>query len=342
MFRFANIEFLKFLYAIPLFIVLYIVLRWIRKKNIAKFGHLSVVSQLMPEVSAWRFFIKYFLIVLAYAAMVFAIARPQFGSRLKEVTREGVELFIALDVSNSMLAQDIKPSRLERSLRAISRLIDNLSGDKIGLIVFAGDAYMQLPLTTDYNAAKLFLTSVNTEVVPRQGTAIGSAINLAMKSFNFQNEVEKAIVVITDGENHEDDPLQAAKDANAKGVRVFAIGMGTKEGAPIPMHGIVGQNIFRKDQQGSIIVSRLDEDILRNMVNAGDGIFVRATTADAGLDRIFKEINKMDKKEIDAKVYADYDDQFQYFVALAFFLLLLESVLLERKNKWLTKIKLFN
>ncbi len=341
MFRFANIEYLWGLLIIPLLTLFFIVSRIARKKALHKFGHETVLGKLMPYSSKSRPVLKFIVVMLALAFIITGIARPQFGSKLKKVKREGIELIIALDVSNSMMAEDIKPNRLERAKRAISRLVDRLKDDKIGLIVFAGDAYTQLPITSDYNSAKLFLNSVNTKIVPKQGTAIGAAINLAVRSFTPNGVANKAIVVITDGENHEDDAISAAESAVKNGIIVHTIGMGLPSGSPIPvLRG--GQTDYMKDRDGKVVITKLNEQMLQKIAVAGNGIYVRANNSQVGLNSLFDEINKMEKQEMDTRVYSEYDDQFQYFFAVGLLLLLFEFVILDRKNKYLKNIKLFS
>ena len=278
--------------------------------------------------------------MMALSMFIAAIARPQFGSKLKKVKRQGVEIVIALDVSNSMMAEDIKPNRLERAKRAIDRLISKLKDDKIGLIVFAGDAYTQLPITSDYNSAQLFLSAVGPEMVPKQGTAVGAAISMAQRSFSPAAESSKAIIIITDGENHEDDAVSAAEEAHKAGIVVHAIGMGLPQGAPIPV-ATGGQGEYRRDREGNVVITRLDEITLQKVSAAGGGIYLRANTAQVGLDDLFDEINKMQKTEMEARTFSEYEEQYQYFLAAGLILLLLEFLLLERKNKYLKKIKLF-
>ncbi len=340
MFRFGNSEYLWGLLIIPLLTLFFVWSRLARKKALKRYGNPEILKQLMPYVSAGRPNFKFILLMLALAFFVVGMARPQFGSKLKKVKREGVELIIALDVSNSMMAEDIQPNRLERAKRAISRLLDRLKDDKIGLIVFAGDAYTQLPITTDYNSAKLFLNSINTQIVPKQGTAIGSAIDLAMKSFSPSGEANKAIIVITDGENHEDDPVAAAQRANEKDIVVHTIGMGLPQGSPIPIIKN-GQKDYLKDRDGNVVITKLDEQTLEKVASAGKGIYIRANNTQIGLNALFDEINKMQKEELESRVYSEYDDQFQYLFAAGIFLLLLEFVILERKNRYLKNIKLF-
>jgi Ca-activated chloride channel family protein len=340
MFRFGNIEYLWGLLVIPLLILFFIWSRITRKRALKKFGQQEILGQLMPSSSKNRPRFKFLILMLALAFFITGLARPQFGSKLKTVKREGVELIIALDVSNSMMAEDIQPNRLERAKRAISRLVDRLKDDKIGLIVFAGDAYTQLPITSDYNSAKLFLNSVNTQIVPKQGTAIGAAIDLARKSFTPNGEANKGIVIITDGENHEDDAISSAKAAVEEGIIVHTIGMGLPSGSPIPvLRG--GQTDYLKDRDGNVVVTKLNEQMLEQISAAGEGIYVRANNAQVGLNALFDEINKMEKQEMETRSYSEYDDQFQWFFAVGLFLLLLEFIILERKNKYLKNIKLF-
>jgi Ca-activated chloride channel family protein len=246
---------------------------------------------------------------------------------------------IVLDVSNSMMAQDIKPSRLDKAKMAISRMVEKLSNDKVGLIVFAGDAYVQLPITTDYSSAKLFLSNISTDIMPIQGTAIGSAIQLATRSFTPETETSKAIIVITDGENHQDDAVAAAKQAREKGITVHTIGMGLEQGAPIPMKGQSGQ--FMKDGNGNVVVSKLDEKTLQEMSKAGEGLYVRASNTNVGLDQLLDEINQMEKSLLEERVYADYAEKYQYFLLMGLFFIFVEFMILGRKNRYLMKINLF-
>lgn len=339
-FRFENIEYLWGLLIIPLLTLFFIWSRIARRRALKKFGQQEILNHLMPFSSKNRPVFKFMVLMLALALFIAGIARPQFGSKLKTVKREGVELIIALDVSNSMMAEDIQPNRLERAKRAISRLVDRLKDDKIGLIVFAGDAYTQLPITSDFNSAKLFLNSVNTQIVPKQGTAIGAAIDLARRSFTPNGEANKAIMIITDGENHEDDAVASAEAAVEEGIIVHTIGMGLPSGSPIPvLRG--GQTDYLKDREGNVVVTKLNEQMLEQISAAGEGIYVRANNAQVGLNALFDEIGKMEKQEMESKTFSEYDDQFQWFFAAGLLLLLLEFVILERKNRYLKNIKLF-
>jgi Ca-activated chloride channel homolog len=341
MFRFAHIEYLWGLLIIPFLILIFLWSRFSRRRALRRFGNRQLLNELMPFASSSRPAFKFLILMLALALFIIGAAQPQFGSKLKKVQREGVEIIIALDVSNSMMAEDIQPNRLERSKRAISRLVDRLRDDKIGLVVFAGEAYTQLPITTDYNSAKLFLEAVTVDIVPRQGTAIGAAINLAIRSFTPGGLANKAIIVITDGENHEDDPITAAQEAVKNGIVVHTIGMGLPQGSPIPVSR-GGQTDYMRDRNGNVVVTRLDELMLEQIADAGKGIYVRANNAQTGLNVLFDEINKLEKQEIESLVYSEYDDQFQYFFAIGLLLLFLEFFILERKNRYLMKVNLFS
>jgi Ca-activated chloride channel family protein len=268
------------------------------------------------------------------------IARPQFGSKIADAKKQGVEVIIALDVSNSMLAEDIQPDRLTRAKQAISRLVDNLEDDKIGLIVFAGDAYTQIPLTTDYISAKMFLSAITPDIVPKQGTAIGAAINLGMRSFSPGDGKSKALIIITDGENHEDDPVKEAEEAAAAGVIIHTLGIGSTEGVPIPVIKN-GRKDYLKDEDGSTVITKLDEEILKKVALSTNGNYVRASNSNIGLDEIFGDIKKMKKEDLESTMYTEYNDQYQIFAALALFLLLVDFVVMDRRNRRLANIRLF-
>ena len=339
-FRFAHPEYFYLMLVIPAFVVLFILSRLSRLRSLRLFGDRALIAQLMPSASANRPFIKFTIWMLALAFIIGALAQPQFGSKLVTSKRKGVELIIALDVSNSMMAEDIKPNRLDRAKRAIAKLTERLRNDKIGLIVFAGQAYVQLPITTDYVSAKLFLDAINTGIVPVQGTAIGAAIQMAMKSFTPEFTGSKAVIVITDGENHEDDAVGAAKEALEKKIIVHTIGMGLPQGAPIPIGG-PGSRDFLKDKQNNIVVTKLDENMLTQIATAGGGTYIRANNAEVGLNNLFNEIEKMEKSELNSRDYSEYNDQFPLFLLLAFILILIDFMILDRKNKWLRNFRLF-
>ena len=292
MFRFAPPELLYLLILLPLLVLIYLLMAERKRKAIAVFGDPGLLETLMRLRSPKREAIKFVIVLVALFLVITGTAGPQFGSKLQQVKREGVELIIALDVSNSMLAQDIKPNRLQAAKQAISRLVEKLNNDKIGMIVFAGDAYVQLPITTDYSSAKFFLQSIDTDIVPVQGTAIGAAITMAIKSFTSERKTSKAIIVITDGENHQDDAILAAKNAREQGIHVLAVGMGLAQGAPIPELRVPGE--YMKDAAGNVIISKLDEETLKAIAQAGEGLFVRSSDTNVGLNTLLDEINRMD------------------------------------------------
>lgn len=339
MFRFAHPELLYLLIVIPLLIAFFVVMRQKKRKAIAEFGNPELLRPLMPLLSFKRGTWKFVMLTIALLFVIVGVAGPQFGSKLQQVKKKGVELMIVLDVSNSMLAQDIKPNRLEKAKMAISRMVEKLSNDKVGLIVFAGDAYVQLPITTDYSSAKLFLSNINTEMMPVQGTSIGAAIDLAARSFTPETDASRAIIVITDGENHQDDAVAAAKAAHEKGITIHTIGMGLEQGAPIPEKGNPGQ--FRKDAAGNVVISKLDEETLRQIAKAGEGLYVRASNADVGLGQLMDEVNRMEKTMLEERIFSDYAEKYQYFLLAGLFFVFVEFMILGRRNKRFMKIYIF-
>jgi Ca-activated chloride channel homolog len=340
MFRFAHSYYFYLLLLIPVFTAVFILFLVWRKKALSRFGNRNVILQLMPEYSNAKLILKFILIMVSYTFLVIAIAGPQTGSRLEEVKRKGIDLMIALDVSNSMLAEDIRPDRLEKAKQAISRLIDKLEGDRIGMVVFAGKAYMQLPITSDYGAAKMFLSTVSTNLIATQGTAIAEAIQMAASVFG-ETKRNKAIVIITDGEDHEGDVLEQTEAAVKKGIKIYTIGMGSPEGAPIPIYSGNVRTGYKKDREGTTIISRLDETLLQRMASVGNGIYVRANNSEIGLQKVFEEINKIEKTEIESKQFSDYENRYQYFLAISLFFLVLELFVFDKKNQWFSKFRPF-
>jgi Ca-activated chloride channel family protein len=340
LFRFANPVFLYLLLLLPVLILLYILNELRKRKALKRLGDVTLVSSLVPEMSNVRPAIKFILQLIAVSAGIIMLSRPQFGSKIEDVKKQGVEVIIALDVSNSMLAEDIQPDRLTRAKQAISRLVDNLDNDKIGLIVFAGDAYIQIPVTTDYISAKMFLSSINPNIVPKQGTAIGAAIELGIRSFSPGEGKSKAMIIITDGENHEDDPVKAAEEASKAGIVIHTLGIGSTEGVPIPMINN-GKKDYLKDADGNTVVTKLDEEILKKIALSTNGNYVRASNSNIGLDEIFSGIKRMKKQDLESTMYTEYNDQFQIFAAIALFLLLADFIIMERKNRRLVNIRLF-
>jgi Ca-activated chloride channel family protein len=340
MFRFSHNEYFWLLTVIPALTLLLILFLLWRKKALNRYGDPVIFLPLMPEASSIKTILKFVLQMVAVTGLIVALAQPQTGSRMEKIQRKGIDIMICLDVSNSMLAGDIKPNRLERAKQSISRLIDRLEGDRIGLIVFAGKAYTQLPITTDYAAAKLFLNTVNTGIAPTQGTAIADAIELAANSFG-ESKHNKAIIVITDGEDHEGNTLEQTEAAVKKGMTVYTIGMGLPEGAPIPVFRDKVMTGYKKDREGNTIISKLDETLLQRIASIGGGIYIRANNVESGLNRIFDEINKIQKTEIETKQFADYEDQYQYFAGFALLILFLDLFIFERKTFWMKGLKPF-
>ena len=325
---FANQQYLFLLLLVPLMPLLYALVRWLRKRRLSRIGDPALVKQLIPSWSGAKGWVRLVFFDLAFAFFVVGLARPQIGAKLQERETRGAEIMICLDVSNSMLARDYSPNRLERAKLAISRITDKLQEDRIGLIIFAGSSFVQLPITNDYVSAKMFLSSINPESVPVQGTAIGDAILTAARSFSAQSEKSRAIIVITDGENHEDDPVEAAKQAAEMGIKVYTIGVGSLRGEPIPMDGDL-----LKDKDGNIVVTRLDESTLQKVAEVGNGAYVHAGNEEFGLNPIINDINKLEEETFNSVVFEEYDEQYMYFFAVALVLLVLELLIGERRWK---------
>ena len=338
MFRFEEPTYLYLLLLLPFLAAFYLYSNYRRRKAIRKFGDPVLMAQLMPDVSKYRPDVKFWLVFAAIGLFAVLLARPQFGSKLETVKRQGVEVMIALDISNSMLAQDVQPSRLEKAKRLVAQLVDKMENDKVGMIVFAGDAFTQLPITSDYISAKMFLESINPSLISKQGTAIGAAINLATRSFTPQEGVGRAVIVITDGENHEGGAVEAAKAAAEKGIQVSVLGVGMPNGAPIPVEGT---NDFRRDRDGNVVVTRLNEQMCQEIAQAGDGIYVRVDNSNAAQKVIAQEINKMAKADVETQVYTEFNEQFQAVAWIILLLLLAEMLILERKNPLFRNIHLF-
>lgn len=339
MFRFANPNAL-FLYIILAIIVgVYFVSQRLRKKALRRYGSPELLDALMPEVSTFRPALKFWITFVALCFMVLLIARPQFGSKMETVKRQGIETIIALDISNSMLAEDVAPSRLEKSKNIISKLVDNFSDDKVGLIVFAGDAFIQLPITSDFISAKIFLETIAPELITRQGTNIKAAIDMATRSFTPKEGVGKAIIIITDGENHEGGAKEAAKAAAEKGMMVYVMGVGSPEGSPIPA-GRSGE--FRRDKEGNIVITRLNEQMCQEIAAAGNGVYIRIDNTNNAQRVLKQELDKLAKADIETTIYKEYNEQFMVMAWVAFVLLLVELLLMAKKNPKLKGFRLFD
>ncbi|MBR1880997.1 MAG: VWA domain-containing protein [Prevotella sp.] len=337
MFRFEDPIYLYLLAVIPVLVVIRLLMVHQQKKRLRRFGDLALVRELMPDVSRFRPAVKFYLLLAALSLLIVMAARPQFGTKISHEKRTGIETIIAMDVSNSMLAEDVAPSRLDRSKMMVENLVDHFSDDKIGLIVFAGDAFIQLPITSDYVSAKMFLSSISPDMIATQGTDIAAAINMAANSFTQQEGVGKAIIVITDGEDHEGRAVEAAEDAKAKGMRVYVLGVGSPNGAPIP----TGNGEYLKDQTGQTVMTGLNEQMCRELAQAGGGAYIHVENNSNAQQQLDTELDKLAKKEIESTIYSDYDEQFQAVGIIVLLLLILEICILEVKNPLLRRISLF-
>ncbi|MCR5709453.1 MAG: VWA domain-containing protein [Bacteroidales bacterium] len=325
----AQSQYLLLLILVPLLFVGYALWLRSRRRRLARFGDEELVRELMPTASTGKGWLKISLLAAAWFFFTIGLARPQLGARLKEHQSQGVEVMIALDVSNSMLAEDYSPNRLERSKLAISRLVDKLQGDRIGLVVFAGESFVQLPITADYVSAKIFLNSITTESVPIQGTALAEALVSSARSFSTQSERSRAIILISDGEDHEGEAVEAARAIAEEGIRIYCIGVGSPQGKPIPAKG----GGLMKDSSGEIVVTRLNEEILQEIAGAGNGKYVRAGAAEFGLNPIIDDIRTLDKEQFNSVVFEDFDEQYMYFFAIALFFLVLEFLVPARRAR---------
>ena len=339
MFRFAHPKMLWLLLVVAAMVVLYVVMYYIQRKKLREFGNEELVASLMPNVSKIRPHVKFGLTVFALMLLVFALAQPQFGIKVESTKTTGIEAMFVLDVSNSMRATDVAPSRLDNAKMMLSKLIDNMPDDKVGLIIFAGDAFMQMPITADNVSAKMFMDTISPGSVPVPGTAIGAALELAVSSFGDSNaDVGRTIVVLTDGENHEDDAVEAARNARENGIIVNVVGFGSPAGAPIP---VAGSMDHWRDAQGNVVVTKLNEDMCRQVAAAGGGIYVRAGNSNSALRALNGEIEKMQKGEMETSAYSNYDEKFYVLAWIALALLIAEFFVLNRQNKTLNKIKWF-
>jgi len=332
MFRFAHPEYLNALYLIPVFVIAFWFISKNRNKLIEKFADKNLLKIILPSYSGIKPWIKYSLILLVFVCLILAAANPQVGTKMQEVKQTGIDVFILLDVSNSMLAEDIKPNRIDKAKYQISNLINKLRGDRIGLIIFAGQAYIQFPLTTDYSAANLFLSAVDVNSVPTQGTAIASALKLALQSFDTLS-TEKVIIAITDGEDHEGDVMAAVEEADSREIKIYTIGLGSSGGVPIPTYNRNGQLTgFKKDRQGNTVLTKLEENILKQMADEGNGKYFRGSNYEDYLEKIYSELSELEQSEFGTKKVTDYEDRFYYFLIPAIFLLVIEFLISEKRS----------
>lgn len=336
MFRFENPEYLWLLVAVAVLALIRFITYFNQKKRLRKFGDPKLMKQLMPDVSRWRPLVKFCLLELALVLVILMLARPQQANGISQEKRSGIETVIALDISNSMRAEDVAPTRLDRAKMMVENLVESFSNDKIGLIVFAGDAFVQLPITSDYVSAKMFLSTIDPSMIVNQGTDIAGAIEMASHSFTQQEHVGKAIIVITDGEDHEGNAVEAAKSAHEQGFNVYVLGIGSTNGAPVPDPDTGNYMI---DNQGNTVMSRLNEDMCREVAQAGGGAYIHVDNNSSAQRLLDEELDKLEKGE--TTIYSDYAEQFQYAAAFALLLLIIEICILDRRNPILKKIKLF-
>lgn len=338
MFRFANPEYLNALYLVPVLVLIFWFLLKRRKKAMENFADKSLHDKIIPSNSNFKKVTKFVIFILAVVMLIFAAANPQVGTKMQEVKQSGIDVFILLDVSLSMQAEDIKPSRLEKAKYQISNLIQKLGGDRIGLIIFSGQAYIQFPLTTDYSAANLFLSAVDVNSVPQPGTAIASALDLAVQSFDT-SATEKVIVVITDGEDHEGDITQSVENAVDTGIKIYTIGLGSPGGVPIPIYDRDNRRIgFKEDNQGNTVLTKLDETTLRSIASEGDGKYFRGNNYEDHLDKIYEDLSELEESEFGVKKVTDYEERFYYLLIPAILLLLIEIFISDKKSPFFAKL----
>ena len=337
MLRFEDPIYLWILLIIPILVLVRFIVWRKRKRNLRKFGNPSLLKEMMPDVSKYRPTIKFSLLLSAITILIFMIARPQVGSKISHEKREGIEVLIALDISNSMLAQDVIPSRLEKSKLLIEDLVDHFTNDKVGLVVFAGDAFVQLPITNDYVSAKMFLQNINPSLITTQGTDLARAISLSQSCFTQREHIGRAIIVITDGEDHEGGALEAAREAYKKGINVFILGVGTSKGAPIPD----GNGGYLKDNSGQTVLSALNEQMCQQVAKAGNGVYIHVDNTSDAQEKLNKELSKLQSGISDTVVYSEYNEQFQIFGIILLLLLIVETILLESRDPLFKQINLF-
>ena len=327
---------------IPVIFLFFIILQIWKHKSQSKFADRRLLKRLSPNNSLFKSILKVVVFSLAFASIAIALVNPKIGTKLETVKRQGVDIVFAIDVSKSMLAEDIAPNRLEKSKQLVTQIVNNLASDRVGIIAYAGKAFPQLPITTDYAAAKMFLQNMNTDMLSSQGTAIDEAIKLAKTYYDDEEQTNRVLIIISDGEDHGEEATTLAEEANEEGIRIFTIGVGDVKGGPIPekRNGVVLN--YKKDQNGETVITRLNEEVLQSIADTADGVYINGKNTNEVVDNIRDILNKMDKTEFEAKQYADFKDQFQWFLVFALFFLFLDIFLLERKTAWLKKLNLFN
>lgn len=327
---------------IPVIIVLFLIVQLWKRHAQRKFANEQLLKRLSPNRSVFKSVLKLVVLSLAFACLSIAMVNPKIGTKLETVKREGVDIVFAVDVSKSMLAEDIAPNRLEKAKQLVTQIINNLASDRIGIIAYAGKAFPQLPITTDYASAKMFLQSMNTDMLSSQGTAIDEAIQLARTYYNDEEQTNRVLIIISDGEDHNNIAINVAEEASDEGIKIFTVGVGETKGAPIPIkqNGIVLN--YKKDNQGETVITKLNEETLIEIADEANGEYIKGNNTSEVVEAIRDILNRMDKKEFEAKEIAEYEDQFQWFLAFGIFFLIIDIFLLERKTAWLSRLNLFN
>ncbi len=329
MFRFENPQYLTLLLALAVLVLLHYYAMYCQKRNLRRYGDPELLKDLLIDVSKVRPELKFWLSIAALACFIIALARPQYGTKIETRERQGIEAIVCLDVSNSMMAQDVKPNRLDKAKMMLSNMVDGMKDDKVGLVVFAGQAFTQLPITSDYVSAKMFLETISPQMIAVQGTDVAAAINLAMRSFTQQENVSRAIFLITDGEDNEGGAVEAAKEAASRGVRVYILGIGDPAGAPIPMPG---SNQYITDEEGNVVVSKLNEDMCREIAQAGNGSYIYVDNSSSAQEKLSEQVDRLAKAKMESQIYSEFDEQYQGFIILGLIFLLMDIFIMERQN----------
>jgi Ca-activated chloride channel family protein len=342
MYQIEDPTYFYYLAIIPVIIVLFLLVLWWKKRTQKKFSEHKLIQKLSPEKSTFKPFLKLTVFCVALFFLIISLANPKMGTKLETVKREGVDIVFALDVSKSMVAEDIAPNRMEKAKQIITKVIENLGSDRIGIIIYAGSSYPLLPITTDYAAAKMFLQNANTEMVSNQGTAINDAIERALSYYDNDEQTNRFLVIVSDGEDHEENTLELAKEAAEKGIKIYTVGIGTAKGGPIPIKENGRVVAYKKNNEGAVVVTQLNEQILREIANVGNGKYIDGNKTQETIETIKEVLEKAEKNEFETKQFSDYEDQFQWFVGIGLLLLIIDVTLLEKKTKWIQKLNLFN
>jgi Ca-activated chloride channel family protein len=342
MYQIEEPTYFYYLAIIPAIVVLFLFAFWWKKRTQKQFADHNLIQKLSPEKSTFKLFLKITVICLALAFLIISLANPKMGTKLETVKRQGVDIVFALDVSKSMIAEDIAPNRLEKAKQIITKIIENLVSDRVGIIIYAGNSYPLLPITTDYAAAKMFLQNASTDMVSNQGTAINEAIERALLYYDNNEQTNRFLVIVSDGEDHQENTLELAKEAAEKGIKIYTVGIGTAKGGPIPLKDdgrVIG---YKKDNRGMVVVTQMNEQILRDIANAGNGKYINGNKTPETIASIKDILEKAEKNEFETKQFSEYQDQFQWFVGFGLLLLIIDVALLEKKTKWVQKLNLFN